>query len=168
MENIDYMLHTATQAADVLKAQLREIAGDDEEVIHDTIEGEIDLAGLIRLAAEQNVTDAASVNGVSDLIDKLRDRKDRIERRIAMRRVAILAAMAAGEIRKIDTPAGTITRKAVPPSVLILEEASIPAEFWKPSDPKLDKKAVADALKAGKAVPGAMMSNGNETIQIRT
>jgi hypothetical protein len=47
MSNIDHMLHTAIQAADVLKAQLREIAGDDEEVIHDTIEGEIDLQGLI-------------------------------------------------------------------------------------------------------------------------
>jgi hypothetical protein len=166
--DIDHMLHRATQAADILKAQLREIAGDDEEVIHDTIEGEIDLEGAIRLAAEQNVVDAASVNGISDLIDKLRDRKDRIEKRIGMRRVAILTAMQAGEIKKVETPAGTISRKAVPPSVLILEEAEIPGEFWKPSDPRLDKKAVADALKAGRVVPGAIMSNGNETISIRT
>jgi hypothetical protein len=168
MADIDHMLHTATQAADVLKAQLREIAGDDEQLLADTIEGEIDLRGLICMAAEQNVTDAASVNGIADLVDKLRDRKDRIEKRIAMRRVAILTAMQSGEIRTLDTPAGTISRKAVPPSVLILEEAEIPAEFFKPQDPKLDKKAVADALKAGKPVPGAAMSNGGETIQIRT
>ena len=167
MSNIDYMLHAAIQAADVLKAQLREIAGDDEEVIHDTIEGEIDLQGLICLAAEQNSLDAASVNGIAGLIDKLRDRKDRIERRIAMRRVAILSAMQAGEIRRLETPSGTISRKAVPPSVLILEEAEIPGEFWKPADPKLDKKAVAEALKEGRVVPGATMSNGGETIQIK-
>jgi hypothetical protein len=168
MNNIDHMLHTATQAADVLKAQLREIAGDDEQLLADTIEGEIDLRGLICMAAGQNVIDAASVNGIAELIDKLRDRKDRIERRIAMRRVAILTAMQSGEIRTLDTPAGTVTRKAVPPSVLILEEAEIPAEFFKPQEPKLDKKAVAEALKAGKPVPGAQMSNGGETIQIRT
>jgi len=167
MDNIDYTLHRATQAADVLKEQLRAIVGEDEEVLHDTIEGEIDLEGLIRLAAEQNVIDDAAANGISVLINKLRDRKERVEKRIDMRRAAILAAMTAGEIRKIDTPAGTISRKAVPPSVLILEEASIPAEFWKPSDPRLDKKAVADALKAGRDVPGAMMSNGGETIAVR-
>lgn len=167
MADIDYMLHTATQAADVLKAHLREIAGDDVEAIADTIEGEIDLRGLICLAAEQNALDVAQVNGIAGLIEDLRARKDRIEKRIAMRRVAILAAMASGEIKTIETPAGTISRKAVPPSVLILEESAIPAEFWKPSDPKLDKKAVGDALKAGREVPGAMMSNGGETISVR-
>jgi hypothetical protein len=168
MADIDHMLHTSTQAADVLKAQLREIAGDDEQLLADTIEGEIDLRGLICMAAEQNVTDSASVDGIAALINKLRDRKERIENRIDMRRVAILTAMQAGEIRTLPTPAGTISRKAVPPSVLILEEAEIPAEFWTPSDPKLNKKAVADALKAGKPVPGAQMGNGGETIQIRT
>ena len=167
MADVDYLLHTATQAADVLKAHLREIAGDDVDVIRDTLEGEIDLRGLICLAAEQNALDVAQVNGIASLIDDLRARKDRIEKRIAMRRVAILAAMASGEIKTIETPAGTISRKAVPPTVLILEESAIPAEFWKPSDPKLDKKAVGDALKAGREVPGATMSNGSETISVR-
>jgi hypothetical protein len=51
--------------------------------------------------------------------------------------------------------------------VLIVDEAAIPADFWKPSDPKLDKKAVGEALKAGREVAGAMMSNGGETLQVR-
>lgn len=167
MDNIDYMLHTATQAADVLKEQLREIAGDDLNAIRDTLEGEIDLKGLIAMAAEQNVLDAANVEGLASFIKQLSERKARIEKRIDMRRAAILAAMQSGELRKVETPAGTITRKAVPPAVLILEEASIPADYWKPQDPKLDRKAVADALKAGREIPGAIMSNGSETIQIR-
>lgn len=167
MSDIDYLLHTATQAADVLKAQLREIAGDDLDVIADTLEGEIDLRGLISMAAEQNASDAALIDGIGGMMDKLSARCDRVKKRVEMRRVAILAAMQSGEIKSVETPAGTITRKAVPPSVLILEEASIPAEFFKPQDPKLDKKSVADALKAGRKVPGAMMGNGGETIQIR-
>jgi hypothetical protein len=167
MADIDYRLHTATQSADVLKEQLREIAGDDVDVIRDTLEGEIDLRGLIALAAEQNGLDAASVSGLAEFIDKLRDRKDRIEKRIGMRRAAMLAAMQSGEIKTVETPAGTITRKSVPPSVLIVDEAAIPADYWKPSDPKLDKKAVGEALKAGREVPGAMMSNGGETLQVR-
>jgi hypothetical protein len=99
--------------------------------------------------------------------DDLAARRDRIEKRIALRKVAILVAMQSGEIQKIETPAGTISRKAVPPSALILDEAAIPAEFWKPQDPKLDKKAVLDALKAKQDVPGAQLSNGGETIQTR-
>lgn len=168
MADIDYMLHAATTASDVLKEQLREIAGDDLDTIRDTIEGEVDLRGLICLAAEQNVTDAGLVNGLAETINKLAARKDRIEKRIGLLRVAILAAMQSGEIKSLETPAGTITRKAVPPTALILSEAEIPSQYWKPQDPKLDKKAVGEALKAGKEVPGAMMSNGGETIQIRT
>ncbi len=167
MADIDYMLHTATQAADVLKAHLREIAGDDVEAIADTIEGEIDLRGLISLAAEQNLADAAIVTGVDDAMSRLRERKERYEKRIAMRRAAILAAMASGEIKNLETPAGTLTRKAVPPSPVYYDESMIPSEFWKPSDPRLDKAAVKEALKAGREVPGAMMGNGGETLSVR-
>jgi len=165
--DIDHALHQATKAADVLKEQLREIAGDDLEVIRDTMEGEIDLRGLITLAAEQNLADAAIVSGVDDAMSRLRERKDRYEKRIAMRRAAILAAMASGEIKTIETPSGTLTRKAVPPSVLIVDEAAIPSEYWKPSDPKLDKRAVTEAVKGGREVPGAMMGNGGETLAVR-
>lgn len=167
MADIDYMLHKATSASDVLKEQLRQIAGDDLEVIRDTIEGEIDLRGLICLAAEQNLADAAQVSGITEIMEKLSVRRDRIKKRVEMRRVAILAAMQAGEIKSVETPAGTITRKAVPPSLLILEEAAIPSDYWEAQEPKLNKKAVTDALKAGKDIPGAMMSNGGETIAIK-
>ena len=166
--DIDHKLHQAIQAADVLKEQLREIAGDDLDVIRDTIEGEIDLRGLVALAAEQNVLDAAQVNGIEDLVSKLKDRKDRIEKRIGMRRVAMLAAMQSGEIEKLETPAGTISRKAVPPSLLIVNEAEIPTEFWKQPNPVLDKNSLAEAIKSGRQIDGAMMSNGSETIQVRT
>ncbi len=165
--DIDHALHQATKAADVLKEQLREIAGDDLDVIRDTMEGEIDLRGLISLAAEQNLADAAIVSGVDDAMSRLRERKERYEKRIGMRRAAILAAMASGEIKNLETPAGTLTRKAVPPSPVYYDESMIPSEFWKPSDPRLDKAAVKEALKAGREVPGAMMGNGGETLSVR-
>lgn len=168
MADIDHMLHTATSAADVLKAQLIEIAGNDPDALHDTIEGEIDLVGLISMAAEENLKDDALVDGTTTLINELVARRDRIKKRIGMRRVAILAAMQAGEIKKLETPAGTLSRKAVPPSALVLEEAKIPAEFWRAVDPALDKRAVLEALKAGHEVPGAMLSNGGETLAVRT
>lgn len=168
MSDVDHLLHTTTRAVDVLKEQLREIAGDDEQLLHDTIEGEFDLPGLIAMAAEQNLTDASLVNGIKQAEEKLAARRDRIEKRISLRRVAILAAMQAGELRTVETPCGTISRKAVPPALLVLDEAKIPSDFWKPSDPRLDKKALTDALKSGRQIEGATLSNGNETIAVRT
>lgn len=167
-ENIDHKLHMAIRAADVLKAQLQKIAGDDPDVIRDTIEGEIDLRELIAVAAERNVIEGAEIEGIDALVEKLQARKDRIKTRIELRRVAMLTAMQSGDIPKLVTPAGTISRKAVPPSALILEESQIPADYWKAQEPRLDKKAVLDALKAGTVVPGAQLSNGGETIAIRT
>lgn len=166
--DIDHMLHEAISAADVLKAQLREIVGEeDSDLFHDTIEGEIDLARLITMAAQQNALDEGQAEGISSLLKALGARKSRIEKRIEMRRVAILTAMQSGEIKKLETPAGTLSRKALPPKALILAEANIPAEYWNPADPTLDKRAVLDALKAGRDVPGAQLSNGGETLAVR-
>lgn len=169
MADVDHLLHKHTKAAEVLKEHIRKIAGeDDTDLIRDMIEGETPLRNLIAWGAEQNVTDAGMVDGLKEAIAKLIDRKARIEQRIELRRVALLAAMQTAEIQKIETPAGTLSRKAVPPTALILEESLIPSAYFVAQDPKLDKRAVLVALKEGKEVPGAQLSNGGETLQVRT
>jgi hypothetical protein len=64
-------------------------------------------------------------------------------------------------------PLCTITRKAVPPKAQITDEAQIPSRFWKRADPTLDKKAILDALKDKEIIPGAVLSNGTETVQVK-
>lgn len=168
MNSIDHALHNEIQAAEVLRQTLVDIADGDEDLIRDTIEGETSLHDLIPMVAETLVLDKGLIGGIETTIKQLKDRKERIERRMAMRRTALLTAMQIAEKKTFETPAGTITRKAVPPSLLILDEAQVPSEFWKAQDPVLDKKALQEALKAGNAVAGAMMGNGSETIQLRT
>jgi hypothetical protein len=97
-------------------------------------------------------------------------------------------------LRKRGTPAGTVSLKAVPPKAIIHEEAEIPARFWQPQAPKLSLKDLTEALKAREAalakplaladpsarsealrqvdetyspIPGAALSNGGQTVQIR-
>lgn len=161
------MLHTAIKDADVLKEQLREIAGDDIDTLRDTLEGEIDLHGLICLAAAENLKDVTLAKAIREMEDELSARRDRIEKRISLRKTAILSAMQAAELKTIETPAGTLSRRAVPPSCLVVDEAQIPSEFWKASEPKLDKRSLLDALKAGRPISGAMLSNGGETLSSR-
>jgi len=57
--------------------------------------------------------------------------------------------------------------KAVPQKLIVTDESQIPTRFFKPQPPKLDRKELLDALKIGETVPGADMSNGGTTIQIR-
>jgi hypothetical protein len=168
MVDLGNRLHLETKAAEVLRKSLDDIAGDDLDLIRDTMEGETSLRELISKTAESIVFDGGLVKGIGETLKALQERKDRIEKRIAIKRVASLAAMQIAEIHTLETPAGTLTRKAVPSSVLVLDEAAVPAIYWKPQDPKIDKTAIKDAIKAGEIVPGCQMSNGGETLQIRS
>ena len=162
-----HAMHLEIKAADVLRAHIADIADGDEILVRDTIEGQTSLRELIAIVCSEIVIDGVQVNGIASLMNSLKDRKVRIEQRIAMKRAACLAAMSIAEIKTIETPSGTLTRKNVPQSALIIDEAEIPAKFWKPSEPTLDKRAVLDALKSKEVVPGAQLSNGSETLQIK-
>ena len=55
-----------------------------------------------------------------------------------------------------------------PARVEVIDEAAIPARFWVASDPKLDKRALGDALKAGDAVEGAALVTPAPSLTIRS
>jgi hypothetical protein len=60
----------------------------------------------------------------------------------------------------------TLSLRAVAVSVIVIDETEIPTKFWKASAPKLDKRAVLEALKAKETVPGASLSNGGQTLAL--
>jgi hypothetical protein len=167
MTDISHRLVQETKAAEILREQIKAIAGDDEVLIADSIEGETNIHELLTRVVEQIVTDGGLVTGIDTLVKRLKERQDRIEKRIAFFRTAAASAMEVAAIKSKETPSGTVSLKAVPPSAVITDEAAIPAEYWKPVDPKLDKKAVLTALKDNIKVPGAELSNGGSTIQLR-
>lgn len=161
-------LRSETMAAAALIEQLRElIADDDLDVIANTIEGETSL----HLAIEKAFGRLAELNGLMDgiagMMASLKDRGERFEKQRDRIREMIVVAMEVGQIKRMETPLGTISLRSTPPSVQVIDEAAIPARFWKPSDPKLDRRALLSALKADEAVPGATLSNGGSTIQVR-
>ena len=125
-----------------------------EVVINGKKRKRLDIAGL-RLGADHR---GDVVPGRSE--QRFEQQRDSI-------RTAIATAMEAGGIKKVEHAIGTVSLKTVPPKAIITNEADIPARFWRPSDPKLDKRAVLDALKSSEAVPGAELSNGSMTIQIK-
>lgn len=155
------------EAVAALLANIRDIIVDDEQAREDAIEGETNFKDVLSAA----VARCAEIDALSEAIkaqsDKLRARRDRLENQAELLRVAITSAMQVAEIDKIELPSHTLTVKATPPKVLVTDESAIPSRFFVPQDPKLSLKAVGEALKAGESIPGATLSNGGSTLQIR-
>lgn len=160
-------LQRETEAARVLRAQLADLADGDEATIRDTIEGETSLHELIAKVIEDVAADEASVAGIDAHIDTMEARKERLKRRIEFRRAAVLNAMSIGEIKTLPLAIATLTRKPTPPKVMIIDEAAIPSQFWRRSDPKIDKVLLKGAIGAGEQIPGVELSNGGETLAVK-
>jgi hypothetical protein len=167
MSDTLHALHVETEAAKALLANLRDIIGDDDQAQADAVEGETSLIEAI----ESGLTRLTELNelhsGIAALIANLKDRGERFERQRDNIRTAICAAMEAGNIKKHEFALATVSLRAVPPKVEITDESLVPSKFFKQPEPKLDKKAVLDALKAKEVVPGAVLSNGGLTVSVK-
>ena len=160
-------LQREIEAAKLLTAQIAALSGDDPDFIRDTIEGETNLHEIMSALVADEAQDKAQIEGIDILLNKLEDRKKRFKARIEMRRSLLGLGMEVAGLPKLETPAGTISLAKVPPSVITQDESLIPSEFWAAQPPKLDRKALAEALKGGKQIPGATLSNGGQTVKIR-
>jgi hypothetical protein len=67
--------------------------------------------------------------------------------------------------RKIKTVLFSFAIQKNPPSVQA-DENLIPADYWIPQAPKLDRRALMEDLKAGASVPGAHLIQ-TESLRIR-
>lgn len=149
--------------------KLRQMLGEDADpkLLLDTIEGETNLAEACVFVLEQTNEDEILIEGLKAKIDELQVRKGRMEKSVESRRGVILMAMDKAGLQTIKSPLGTLSARPTPPKLVVQDEAVIPSKFWKPSDPKLDRTALTEALKAGEAIPGASLSNGGVSLSIR-
>ena len=87
---------------------------------------------------------------------------------VETKREVALAVMEETGIEKLCEPDFTVSLRISPPGVVITSEEDIPEWFWIPQDPKLDKRAILEAIKAGTAVAGAELSNTKVSLSVRT
>lgn len=160
-------LEREIEAARVLREQIAHLAAGDEDFIRDVIEGETSLHEIMTALVADDAADDALLAGVGGLQNILAGRKERIERRVAYRRALIASGLDIAGLPKLETAAGTASVKPTAPKVIVTDESAIPSEFWKAADPRLDKKALAAALKAKREIAGATLSNGGRTLEIR-
>ncbi|MFN4140970.1 siphovirus Gp157 family protein [Aestuariivirga sp.] len=140
----------------------------DETTLLDTLEGATDLNEAIGEVIRAALEEEALADGLRARMATMRERLERIEVASAKKREVAQAVMEDAGIEKILAPDFTVSLRISPPGVAVVNEAEIPEQFWIPQAPKLDRKGILDALKAGSPVPGATFSNSKVSLAIRT
>jgi hypothetical protein len=140
------------------------------DVLADTVEG---LTGEIELKA-QHVAEfvrnlETSTAAIDEAIGQMKARRDRIQRNADWLRGYLFTQMQASGITKISCPLFTLAIRRNPPRVVVTDPGQIPGELYvypPAPEPYPDKKAIAERLKAGEAVAGAHLEQG-ERLEIK-
>jgi hypothetical protein len=178
------------QAVAALRESLRQMGeGDDDTLLVDSIEGQTSLFEIVDVVLDRMTDAEVNIEGVEAVAKNLSGRKARYEQRLKSDRAMLEQAMTIAGLAKIERPTATLSLANRPPSLTITEESDIPANYWKPGDPTLDRKGLAQALKDRAAaiaalpsdpeakaaaiadlppeIPGATLSNGAPSLTLR-
>jgi len=139
---------------------------EDEALRADMIEGSTDAFAVLSDIAKTMAEAKAMSAAISDNIEALSERASRYDRRARAMRTLAQRIMEAANIRKAELPEATLSIRAVAPSLIITDEASLPDWAWRVKR-EPDKATIKDRVKAGEFVPGAEMSNGGSTLSVR-
>ncbi len=140
----------------------------DETTLLDTLEGATNLKEALGEVVRSALEDEAMLAGLKGRLDDLKVRLERIRHRIEKKREVALAVMEETGLEKLNEPDFTVSLRISPPGVVITSEEDIPEWFWIPQAPKLDKRGILDAIKAGTAVAGAELANSKVSLAVRT
>jgi Siphovirus Gp157 len=102
----------------------------------------------------------AEAKAVGELVERLLKRKRTLESNAEHLGMCVKENMEMVGVVRINSPALVVSIQRNPPQIDILDEGSIPKDYWrqpKPQLPTVDRVAVLAALKAGSDVPGARM-----------
>jgi len=137
----------------------------DEQTLLDTLEsmsGELEAKATATAMVVRNLEALASAIKAAEA--DMAERRKAVERRAERLQQYLLDNMLHAGIKKIESPHFALTVKAKPPAVVINEPGLIPVQYMRqaePPPPAPDKKAIAEALKAGQDVPGAHLQAGH-------
>ncbi len=162
-------LQRESEAAKTLIVHLKAMQIEDEETVHDTIEGETNLVEAVTEVIKAIREDEAHIAALKDYEAQLETRRKRLEGHREAIRGAIQVALSTAEQDTIKTPFGTASLGEAGQKVIVTDESLIPSKFWKPKDPVLDKTALNAAVKTlanGEKIPGVELSNGGKTLRI--
>ncbi|RUM99006.1 hypothetical protein EET67_05030 [Pseudaminobacter arsenicus] len=150
---------------DALLTAYPELA-DDEDLRRDMLEGSTAAYDVLQRLVNQALDAETLTKATAGRITELQARKARYERKSdAMRALMFKVLKAIGE-RRATLPEATLSLRATPARVEIVDEALLPADCVRVSTSP-DKTKIKELLAANQNVPGARMGEAGETISVK-
>jgi hypothetical protein len=160
-------LKTRGREIAALAAQVRVLAGDDDQAFSDTLEGTTDALEAASAVLRQVFEADAHAEACKALSASYRDRARGLEERGERLRAALVSFLSEIGEKTLRLPEATITRR--PGSRLVVGQPNpdaLPDSLVRiKREPSLS--AIKTALEAGEEIAGLSLSNGGETLTIR-
>jgi hypothetical protein len=150
--------------ADQLKAEYGAL---DDDTLRDTMEGVSELPQMIEGLVRSALDDEALITGLKSRLDAMSERLARIKERHEKKRGLAAWAMGSAGIPKMEVPDFGVSLCAGMQRLMISDPTKIPDQFLVPQPSKLDRTAIATALKGGEIIEGAVFETGNPFIAVR-
>ena len=160
-------LYNLSAEVAALKEKL-EASDLDEQTIADTLEAEsFDFEEKCKAVAYVIKEFAAKEELLTGAIDEMVFRKNVIKNKVNSLQSYLLDCMKLAGVAKVPGVEFDISVRKNPPSVEVYESGLIPEQYWKVPEPApatVNKKLVMEALKEGREIPGARISQTERVV----
>jgi hypothetical protein len=140
----------------------------EEETLLDTLEGMTRLTDMLAEVLRSCLEDQSFVVALKARVGDLQARVGRFEERVRKKRALVGDVMEQAGLKKLVEPDFTVSLRPARAPLVIIDEESVPGDFWKPQPAKLDRQGLIVALGAGRDIPGALLGNPALTLSVRT
>ena len=161
-------VYSSVAAYQAIRERIIALEADiDDTTLADTLEGITDLHEVLAAVVRSALIDEAMVDGLKGHVQALQDRLRRLTDRASARRQIARDAMVEVNVKKIAAPDFTISVRLGSPALVVVDEGAVPASYWEPCEPRLDRLGLLNDLKKGVAVAGAALSNPEPVLSVR-
>ena len=140
----------------------------DEETLRDTLEGMTSLTDSLAELLRSSQEDQSLASALRSRMSDMQERFSRFEERARKKRELVCTVMEEADLKKLTEPDFTVSLRASRAPLMIIDEAAIPGDYWRPQPAKLDRLGLISALSNGRDIAGAVLGNPPMTISVRT
>ncbi|MGC2009854.1 MAG: siphovirus Gp157 family protein [Pseudolabrys sp.] len=139
----------------------------DEQTLADTVDGLTDLHEIVIAIIRSAFADEALVTGLKCRIADMQGRLDRLQDRASKRRQIAKDVMVELDLKKITAPDFSVSIRPGLPSLMVIDEATVPSIYWQPTAPRLKRQELLTELKDGAEIEGVALSNPEPVLSVR-
>ena len=146
---------------------IREICGDDEDTLLDTLDGETDAVDVLGKLIEERLEVLGYEAANKELAEQYKKRADKMASKADAINQQMKHLLNAIGVKKVNHALATVSITKPRWSVEVVDEAQVPTQL-KVTTSKPDLRAIKKILDDGEPVPGCRPKVGYEGVTVRT